>query len=450
MADELAYKRKARLRGKNRKVKLTQVSDMKNLTEADRQARKGKKRHRGVHVFDRNANGNLDRLKRDIDTRQYHTSKGVEVEQKCPCGKVRLLHKLPYYPDHIAHHAMMQVVMPVMMKYYYFDSSASIPGKGMHFAKRRTERWISENSDAGRLYYCKLDFVKFYQNIDQQKCFASLCRTFGDRGIRYLLYEAVTACREGLGIGLYPIQPIANFYTCELCRKLMAEFQVFVEIYCDDIVILGRSKREVWKAVNFVQRYAAEVFCQPLHDNIGVQIIDSEHFLDFVGYRFYIGRTWMRKRMKIRFKQKMARLKDPLRRYQVAISYKGWLQHCDGLALWKSVMKMNSFNDLKIPDLDRRDKDGKRILEGTRTNIGMLLNRPLVFTDCELGVKSKYDRPGAIVQVRDEQGNKMKFVTSSPRLLQIFEIVTEKKAFPFTGRLVNNTQTGYANYDIKD
>ena len=253
MADELAYNRKARLRGKNRKVKLTQVSDMENLTEADRQARKGKKRHRGVHVFDRNANGNLDRLKRDIDTRQYHTSKGVEVEQKCPCGKVRLLHKLPYYPDHIAHHAMMQVVMPVMMKYYYFDSSASIPGKGMHFAKQRTERWISENSDAGRLYYCKLDFVKFYQNIDQQKCYESLCRTFGDRGIRYLLHEAVTACREGLGIGLYPIQPIANFYTCELCRKLMAEFQVFVEIYCDDIVILGISKREVWKAVNFVQ-----------------------------------------------------------------------------------------------------------------------------------------------------------------------------------------------------
>lgn len=450
MAEELAYKRKARLRGKNRKVRLAQVSDMANLTEADHNARKRKKHHRGVRVFDRNPQGNLDRLKNDIDTGQYHTSPGVEIEQPCPCGKIRLLHKLPYYPDHIAHHAMMQVVMPVMMKYYYFDSSASIPGKGMHFAKRRTEKWIDKNKDAGRLYYCKLDFVKFYHNIDQQKCFESLCRTFGDKGIRYLLHEAVTACDHGLGIGLYPIQPIANFYTCDLCRTLMATFEVFVEIYCDDIVILSRNKRQTWKAANFVQRYAERVFCQPLHENIGVQIIDSEHFLDFVGYRFYIGRTWLRKKMKRRFKQKMARLRNPSRRYQVAVSYKGWLINCDGLALWKSVMKMNSFKDLQIPDLDRRDKDGKRILEGTRTNIGMLLNRQVVFTDCEIGVKSKYDRQGAVVQVRDDQGNLLKFVTSSPRLLQIFEIVSERKAFPFTGRLVNTSQSGYANYDIKD
>ena len=50
MADELAYNRKARLRGKNRKVKLTQVSDIENLTEADRQARKGKKQIGRAHV----------------------------------------------------------------------------------------------------------------------------------------------------------------------------------------------------------------------------------------------------------------------------------------------------------------------------------------------------------------------------------------------------------------
>lgn len=446
---ELAYKRKAKLRGKNRKVRIEMVSDPANIVEADRKARKGKKHHRGVRVFDRDRQGNLDKLKHNIDTGAYHTSPGTDVEQKCPCGKIRLLHKLPYFPDHIAHHAMMQVVMPVMMRYYYFDSSASIPGKGMHFAKRRTEKWIDKNKDAGRLYYCKLDFVKFYHNIDQRKCYDALCRTFGNRGIRYLLREAVTACRQGLGIGLYPIQPIANFYTCEVCRMVMARYDVFLEIYCDDIVIMSRDKRQVWKAVNYVQVYAKDVFAQPLHDNVGVQIIDRTHFLDFVGYRFYIGRTWMRKSMKIRFKRKMARLSNEQRRYQVATSYRGWLKHCDGLSLWKAVMKMNTFDDLNIPELDRRDKDGRRILEGTRTSIAMLLNRQLVFTDCELGVKSKYDRPGAVVQVRDEQGNVMKFVTSSPRLIQIFEIVSERKAFPFTGRVVNNTQSGYANYDIK-
>ena len=167
MAEELAYKRKARKRGKNRKLRIEQVWQMWNLELADRNARKRKGSHLGVRMFDEHREANLSHLQQLLMTETYHTSPGQEVEQWCPCGKIRLLHKLPYFPDHIENHALMQVIMPTMMRHYYYDSSASIEGKGMHFAAKRTEKWIDKHKKSGRLYYAKLDFVKFYHNIDQ-------------------------------------------------------------------------------------------------------------------------------------------------------------------------------------------------------------------------------------------------------------------------------------------
>lgn len=61
-AQELAYKRKARKRGKNRKLRIEQVWQMWNLEEADRCARKRKGSHRGVRLFDKDR----DRLLADL------------------------------------------------------------------------------------------------------------------------------------------------------------------------------------------------------------------------------------------------------------------------------------------------------------------------------------------------------------------------------------------------
>lgn len=59
---ELAYKRKAKLRKKHRKVKAELVSDMTNLNIAVRKSRKGKEGKKGVVIFDKDYNGNLLRL----------------------------------------------------------------------------------------------------------------------------------------------------------------------------------------------------------------------------------------------------------------------------------------------------------------------------------------------------------------------------------------------------
>lgn len=183
---ELAYKRKAKLRKKHRKVRVELVSDMTNLNIAVRKSRKGKEGKKGVVIFDKDYNGNLLRLQRSLIDGTYKTSEGHDCMRRCPCGKVRKLHKLPYYPDHVEQHALMQVLMPHLIRALYIESGASVKGRGMIYAKRRTERWIDENKLCGRLYYCKLDFVKFYENVDQQEIYKSLCDFFTDKGVRRL------------------------------------------------------------------------------------------------------------------------------------------------------------------------------------------------------------------------------------------------------------------------
>ncbi len=445
---EYSATRKAAKRGKNRHVTFDTIYQKATLEIADIQARKGKKQHKGVRIFDRNPKENLKKLSKALQNQTYHTSPGHDCYRKCPCGKTRLLHKLPYYPDHIVHHAMMIPIMPVLVKSYYYDSSASIKGKGMHFAEKRIRRFIDENKDAGRLYFGKLDFVQFYKHIVQSKIYNELARKFSNKGVRYLLHEVITAIPEGLGIGLYPIQPLANYYTAKLCREVMANFKVRVFIYCDDIAVVGRDKKEVWKAINYIQRYAEEVLEQPLHDNIGVQIIDDTHCLDMIGYRFYLNKTLLRKRMMKKFCRKMHNLKDPMRRYQVAQSYKGWLMHCNGFNLWCKTMEVKSFKDMHIPTFEKRDSEGKRMLEGIRMSASMLADREIIFTDVELDVKSKYKKRAAVVQVM-ENDKKYKFFTCNQKLIEVLSYINTHDGFPFKGKLVRVNSGGLPDYEIQ-
>lgn len=421
-------------RGKNRKVRIEQVYDTDNMNLADKHARIGKRQHKGVILFDKDRDNLMQKLIADIASGEFHTSPGHECTRLCPCGKVRLLHKLPYYPDHIENHALMQIILPVMERYYYYDTYASVKGKGIHFAKKRVERYIDEHKSYGRIYYVPLDFVKFYHRIDQQHCYDVMCGIFSDKGVRHLLKEVVTACDEGLGIGLFPVQPIATLYLCKLCREVNERFAVHVFLYCDDMKILGTDEKEVWKAVNYVMEYADKVLKQPLHDNIGMQIIDEKHCLDFVGYQFFFNHTLVRKSVKQRFKKRMRKLKDPLKRYQVASSYKGWLMHCNGYHLWTKIMGMKSFADLQLPVFEELDANGKRMLRGREVSAASLVGRNVAFIDCEEGAETKYGAGRMAIQV-DNGGQKEKFLTKNPKLMQQMAYIKEHGLFPFKGTL---------------
>lgn len=450
----------SRIKGKHRQVKLEQVYDMKNLILADKMARKGKGHNYGVTRFDKDREGNLLKIQKMLRERTYHTSPVRTEEKNCPCGKTRTITKLPYYPDHIIHHALMQVIGPTMTASYFPNSFASIKGRGTEMARRRTRRWIDLHKD-NDIVFAKLDFTKFYHHIDQAKCYLSLCRMYHNDGIRWLLREAVTAIDEGLGIGLFPIQPIANFYLSCMFRQMEQEYgaSIHILVYCDDIVILGFDTKTVWKTVSSIRHYAEEVLCQPLHANVNVEHITNDVGLSFVGYVFFKDFTLIRKKMKKRMKRKLrninrkieeaddqkAKNKAEIRKYEILSSYKGWLMHSDGRHLWQTVTGMRKFSELNIKS-EMRGKDGKIYYDVPMVAAGFLIDRTIVVKDFQTDVKTK-NGDGRYCVLIEEGGRECKFMTNNARMKNVLDQCRDQGVFPFecTFRRRQN-KNGVADY----
>lgn len=439
----------AAIKGKHRNIKLEQVYDIYNLRNAEREARRGKGNKYGVRRFDKNREENFKALQKMLKDRTYHTTPARVDEQYCPCGKTRKIVKLPYFPDHIIHHALMRVAGGAMTKSYYFDSCASIKGKGTEFARRRVRRYIDLHKDED-LVFAKLDFTKFYQNIDQGIVYKELCEFYHDDGIRWLFKEVVTAVENGLGIGLYPIQPIANFHLNPLDRMIGERFKGEVHLfrYCDDMVLIGNDPKKIWQAVELVRDYADSVIFQPLHTNVNVEHLTNDVGLDFVGFVFYKDYTLIRKKMKTRMRRKYNRFKqrieagDETAKEQLRMtmaSYKGWLMHCDGRNLWQKITGMKKFSDLNIKK--ETSVNGQRFFDVPSVNCSFLIDRPIVVKDFQTDVTTK-NGGGRYVVLISEGGRDCKFLTNNPRLKEVLDQCRENNYFPFEATLKRRNLNG--------
>lgn len=442
------------MHGKNRKITIAQVYDINNVRSADTEARKGKLLHYGVRKFDRDRENNLRSISEAIKDRTFHTMTPVFEERFCD-KKVRVLAKV-HYPYHVAHHALMRVIMPVLEKGYYYESAASIKGRGIHYSAKHVRKWIDLHKNKP-LWWTQVDFTKFYHHINRQKLYERLCKTFDDEGIRWMLHDIIWALgehngiepsdgTEGVGIGLYPIQPLVNFYTGDMVRDVNSVKDVKLFVYCDNNLIIGTSPKAVWEAVNRLKRWANDVLCQPIHENIGVQRLDDVHPVDYCGYLFHTEHTRLRKTTKYRFKRKYKKtINDEVRHRQVLASYKGWLEHCDGLTLWQKVTGMKRFSELGIQKSTMM-RDGQKFFDVPSVSASFLVDREITVKDfaenCDTG-----NGKGRMYVLVEEHGKDMKFCTNNPKLKDTLKRVQEIGELPFMATFrVRNAQGGRPDY----
>ena len=77
--------------------------------------------------------------------------------------KLRLIYVLPYYPDRIVHHAIMNVLEPIWDSLFIYDSYACRKGKGQHKGMIKCSEYVRKYK-----YCAKLDISQFYVNIDHE------------------------------------------------------------------------------------------------------------------------------------------------------------------------------------------------------------------------------------------------------------------------------------------
>lgn len=318
------------------------IISIDNLRLADEKARKGKLRSYGVRVHDKNREANLLALHECLKNQTFKTSEYHQFTIFEP--KERLISRLPYYPDRIVHHAVMNYLEPIWVSLFVKNTYSCIKNRGIHKCAQDL-RFALDTDPDGTKYCLKIDIRHFYPNINHEVLKQLVRRRIKDARLLWLLDEIIDSVQDGVPIGNYLSQYFANVYLSYFDHWLKEEKGVkYYFRYADDIVILSDNKDWLHHLLVDMRKY--------LHDNLKLKIkkndqvfpVDSRG-IDFLGYVFYHTHTRLRKTIKQHLCRRVARLRKrkvmPTKaQYKQAIaSWWGWCKYCDSINLVSKIQK---------------------------------------------------------------------------------------------------------------
>lgn len=305
------------------------IISLDNLELADARARRRKKHQPSIIAHDRQREVNLWRLHCALADGLFRTSSYTTFKVFEP--KERLVYRLPYYPDRIVHHAILNILEPLFVAYFIGQTYSCIKGRGIHGAARAAKKGLVGTAE--NRYCLKLDLVQFYPSINHDILKALLRRKFKDPRLFALLDEIIDSA-PGLPIGNYLSQYLANFYLTGFDHWLKEQKRVRHYFrYADDLVILGGNKEDLHALLADIRIYLWDKLRLQIKDNYQVFPVEARG-IDFVGYVFYPTHTRLRKSIKQNFARAVRHGKD----LQSIVSYWGWAKHCNSNHLVKKLL----------------------------------------------------------------------------------------------------------------
>ncbi|QNM12395.1 reverse transcriptase [Absiella sp. AM27-20] len=348
----------------------SEICSMENLRKAHKKARKGKAFYREVKMVDQDPEKYLSAIRETLLNKTFKTSEYTIFERK-EGNKLRLIYKLPYYPDRIVQWAIMLIFEPILIKGLTNDTYSAIPGRGAHKALLKLKKEL--NNDVQGTQYClKLDMQKYYQSIPHRKLKEAYRRRFKDPDLLWALDEIIdsTEGEIGIPIGNYISQYSGNVYLSSLDHWLKEDKRIKHYFrYMDDMVILHESKEFLHDLYEEINTYASETLGITVKDNWQV-FPTNIRGVDFLGYRVFKDFVLLRKSTAKNLKRKMRSVKRKIENggrisytdYCSFNSYKGWLKYCDSFRLYEKYMapleeSMREYYERQILKLTDEEKE---------------------------------------------------------------------------------------------
>ena len=351
-------------------------------------------------------------------------------------GKLRRIQVLSM-KDRIAVHAIMTIVDKHLRKRFIRTTSASVKKRGPHDLMAYIRRDMKDDPEGTQFCY-KFDIRKFYESVKQDFVMYCVNRIFKDQKLIVMLDNFVRLMPEGISIGLRSSQGLGNLLlSVYLDHFLKDKYGIrYYYRYCDDGVVLGKTKEELWKIRDAVHERI---------NSIGLSIKPNERVfpvgegIDFLGYVIYApDHVRLRKRIKQKFARKMHEVKSRRRRRELMASFYGMAKHADCNKLYYKLTgkKMRSFKDLNV---SYKLEDGKKRFPGTVVSIRELVNLPIIVKDFETGIKTEQGEDRCIVSI-EQNGEPKKFFTNSEEMKNILAQVREMPdGFPFETTIKTET-----------
>ncbi|MBO5491975.1 MAG: hypothetical protein J5974_01450 [Pyramidobacter sp.] len=315
-----------------------QIISRENLLLAFKRAARGKHWRRAVKSVERHLDGCMDKLRKALESGTFHTSPYRTKTIYEP--KERLIYILPFYPDRILHHAIMNVLEPIFDGMMYANSFACRKGKGQHAGSRKCMQYVRQYK-----YCLQCDVSKFYPSVDHAVLKALLAHKFKDAPLLALLYEVIDSAPGGknVPIGNYLSQWFGNFYLTELDRYAYETLHVKAYLrYCDDFCIFDDDKSRLKEIADGVEAFLGDRLKLRLSKR---RVYPTAQGVDFLGYRHFPGYILLRKRTAKRIRRNMRGVMWQLRhrmiskdqaRSKVASAY-GWIKHAQTYHLRRAI-----------------------------------------------------------------------------------------------------------------
>lgn len=279
-------------------------------------------------------------------------------------GKWRDLY-VPAFDDHIIAHMVMQAAMPAFKRGMHPHCCGSVPGRGIGHVVRTVSHWLQDDRECR--YFVKLDVRHFFDNIRADILMKKLEEKIKDKHALWVFRQIIESAPVACPVGYYTSPFFANLYLQDmdwfieqdLYKERRGQRIKYVRHYLrymDDMLLIGTSKTDLYKAVRAIQTY--------LMDNLQLEIkptweikkigkhekIDGDWKLkpgtfwaDIGGYKFCKDSTIMRDGIFLasrRLARKMFK-QDYYKPHQCASlnARIGWASHCDNFHFLENEIK---------------------------------------------------------------------------------------------------------------
>lgn len=307
--------------------------------------------------------------------------------------KLRFIYCLPFFPDRIVHHCLLNVLAPIWDSMMYSQSCACRSGYGQHMAGTICGVYTKKYR-----YCAQFDISQFYVNINHRIMKQIVRKKIKDpfvvgaldeiidsidtrkknleflyrmqeqgrkcsdipREIQKLEYaESLDSSPAGLPIGNYTSQWLGNIYLNELDTYVKQSLRVGPYVrYCDDFLIFENDKKELHEKGKLVKQFLWDKLHMTLSKK---EVFPTTQGVDFVGYRYFNdGLVLLRKRTMKRQKKMLKRIRghieDPWFDIEKARSQMGGMH---GLLKWAKTYNFRKFYG--VDELEMEVKENGKI-----------------------------------------------------------------------------------------
>lgn len=240
---------------------------------------------------------------------------------------------------------------------------ASIPNRGQIYALKAINKW--KQNVYRTQYFVKTDVTNYFHSIDHQKIYDMVYKYAQNEQLMYVIGVILNTYENGLSIGSYLSQYLANLFLSDVYRELTENYIItrrnksyrpvkHMIIYMDDIIMFTHNKKDAKYALNKLTELIS-LKGLSIHNTI-IMKFENDTYIDVAGYKIYRNRVVMRKRnynrirkLVINTRRRKYKIKD---RYSI-VSYNGVIIHCDSFKIAKRLgfTKLNNSSKNVISDI---------------------------------------------------------------------------------------------------